>query len=176
MACLAKKPADRPQSADELSARLAAVPLDREWSGDRARGWWDRHRPCRRPGLAGAGGGGEVTALRRYASPAALRRYGAAALRRWPDGSLLFPTKRGVLHGPRAQPGNTEDTEGARSARQPSHAAWERVEEMFLGVAGPPLPLLEPRGTSGAPNCEEPSVLPWLLGWGGERATWRRSV
>jgi serine/threonine-protein kinase len=46
MACLAKTPADRPQSADELSARLAAVPLDREWSGDRAREWWDRHRPA----------------------------------------------------------------------------------------------------------------------------------
>jgi serine/threonine-protein kinase len=45
MACLAKNPADRPQSADELSARLATVPLDRKWSGDRAREWWNRHRP-----------------------------------------------------------------------------------------------------------------------------------
>jgi serine/threonine-protein kinase len=46
LACLAKRPADRPQSADELSARLAAVPLPREWTVDRAREWWDRHRPA----------------------------------------------------------------------------------------------------------------------------------
>jgi serine/threonine-protein kinase len=46
MACLAKKPGNRPQSADELSARLAAVPLDREWTVERAREWWDRHRPA----------------------------------------------------------------------------------------------------------------------------------
>jgi serine/threonine-protein kinase len=46
MACLAKSPGDRPQSADELSMRLAAVPLEREWTVDRAREWWDRHRPA----------------------------------------------------------------------------------------------------------------------------------
>jgi eukaryotic-like serine/threonine-protein kinase len=46
--CLAKNPADRPQTADELAARLASVPLAREWSGIRAREWWDRHRPAGR--------------------------------------------------------------------------------------------------------------------------------
>jgi hypothetical protein len=44
--CLAKDPADRPQTADELAARLAAVPVPREWSGLRAREWWDRNRPA----------------------------------------------------------------------------------------------------------------------------------
>ena len=44
--CLAKDPGDRPQTADELAARLAAVPLAREWTDGRAREWWDRHRPA----------------------------------------------------------------------------------------------------------------------------------
>ena len=44
--CLAKDPGGRPQTADELAARLAAVPLDPEWTDDRAREWWDRHRPA----------------------------------------------------------------------------------------------------------------------------------
>jgi len=46
MACLSKQPADRPQTADELAARLAAVPLAQEWTADRAQEWWDRHRPA----------------------------------------------------------------------------------------------------------------------------------
>jgi eukaryotic-like serine/threonine-protein kinase len=45
MSCLAKDPTDRPQTADELAARLASVRLEREWTVQRAREWWDRHRP-----------------------------------------------------------------------------------------------------------------------------------
>ena len=40
MACLAKDPDARPASADELGARLAAVPLERRWTAERARMWW----------------------------------------------------------------------------------------------------------------------------------------
>ena len=46
LACLAKQPESRPQSADELAAQLAAVPLQREWTVERAREWWNRHRPA----------------------------------------------------------------------------------------------------------------------------------
>ena len=45
MSCLEKDPANRPASAVELAARLAEVPVDREWSAERARRWWDTHRP-----------------------------------------------------------------------------------------------------------------------------------
>jgi serine/threonine-protein kinase len=45
MACLAKDPELRPQTADELRALLEAVPLARPWGLDRARQWWDAHRP-----------------------------------------------------------------------------------------------------------------------------------
>ncbi|MBA3258378.1 MAG: serine/threonine protein kinase [Gemmatimonadales bacterium] len=46
LACLAKKPGGRPQTADELAERLASVSLEREWTGWRAREWWDRHQPA----------------------------------------------------------------------------------------------------------------------------------
>jgi serine/threonine-protein kinase len=39
--CLAKDPADRPQSAKELSLRLAEVEGAESWTQDRARGWWE---------------------------------------------------------------------------------------------------------------------------------------
>ena len=44
LSCLAKEPAGRPQSARELSARLAAIETS-EWSQERARAWWGEHRP-----------------------------------------------------------------------------------------------------------------------------------
>ena len=40
LACLAKEPAGRPQSVDELSNRLALVPVDRQWNRERALEWW----------------------------------------------------------------------------------------------------------------------------------------
>ena len=45
LACLAKDPAARPQSARELSQRLAEVDCANPWSEERAREWWSRHRP-----------------------------------------------------------------------------------------------------------------------------------
>jgi tRNA A-37 threonylcarbamoyl transferase component Bud32 len=45
LACLAKQPADRPQTADELAARLESVRTMDEWTPLRARDWWDVNRP-----------------------------------------------------------------------------------------------------------------------------------
>ncbi|MFN8648246.1 MAG: serine/threonine-protein kinase [Gemmatimonadales bacterium] len=45
LACLAKRPADRPASAAELARRLAAAVGPEPWSQERARAWWDRHHP-----------------------------------------------------------------------------------------------------------------------------------
>ena len=45
MACLAKDPAARPQSARELSGVLAAIRFQSPWTEDRARKWWTRHEP-----------------------------------------------------------------------------------------------------------------------------------
>jgi hypothetical protein len=44
--CLSKDPGGRPQTADQLVERLAAVPLAQEWNDSRAGEWWDRHRPA----------------------------------------------------------------------------------------------------------------------------------
>jgi len=46
LACLAKDPADRPQTADELATRLGSVRVADEWTPLRAREWWDEHRPA----------------------------------------------------------------------------------------------------------------------------------
>jgi serine/threonine-protein kinase len=43
LSCLAKDPANRPQSARELSLRLAEVAGASAWTQDRAREWWETH-------------------------------------------------------------------------------------------------------------------------------------
>jgi serine/threonine protein kinase len=45
LACLAKLPEDRPQSALELSRLLAAAVPREGWSEERAHRWWDLHHP-----------------------------------------------------------------------------------------------------------------------------------
>jgi serine/threonine-protein kinase len=49
LACLAKDRADRPQSADELSARLAACQTAPPWTPEHAQEWWDSHSTARPP-------------------------------------------------------------------------------------------------------------------------------
>jgi serine/threonine-protein kinase len=44
MACLAKNPDERPQSAEQLSRMLGGVPLP-AWTQRRAEAWWRAHRP-----------------------------------------------------------------------------------------------------------------------------------
>jgi serine/threonine-protein kinase len=43
--CLDKQPERRPESADALARLLATVPLADPWTAERARHWWERHRP-----------------------------------------------------------------------------------------------------------------------------------
>ncbi|MEP6802441.1 MAG: serine/threonine-protein kinase [Acidobacteriota bacterium] len=43
MSCLQKDPNNRPQTMQELAASLRTVPLEREWTDDRARRWWLAH-------------------------------------------------------------------------------------------------------------------------------------
>jgi eukaryotic-like serine/threonine-protein kinase len=50
LACLAKDPAARPQSAKELADRLAEIETPGLWQAEQARAWWDRHQPERRSG------------------------------------------------------------------------------------------------------------------------------
>jgi serine/threonine-protein kinase len=45
LACLAKDPAHRPQSARELSLRLRELEVRHPWSQERAREWWTLHKP-----------------------------------------------------------------------------------------------------------------------------------
>jgi serine/threonine protein kinase len=47
LSCLAKDPANRPQSARELSLRLGEVEGATAWTQDRAREWWAKHQPVR---------------------------------------------------------------------------------------------------------------------------------
>jgi hypothetical protein len=45
LACLAKDLDHRPQSADELSQRLAACETISPWTSGRVQEWWDLNRP-----------------------------------------------------------------------------------------------------------------------------------
>jgi serine/threonine-protein kinase len=46
MSCLAKDPADRPQTAKELSHCLAAIDGANPWTEENARAWWAAHEPA----------------------------------------------------------------------------------------------------------------------------------
>ena len=52
LACLAKDPAHRPQTADELAMRFGSVRAADEWTPLRAREWWDENRPASPAGAA----------------------------------------------------------------------------------------------------------------------------
>jgi serine/threonine protein kinase len=45
MECLAKDPAERPQTAREVSRRLAEIGGLEPWTEERARAWWQMHQP-----------------------------------------------------------------------------------------------------------------------------------
>jgi len=45
LSCLEKNPAKRPQSARELSSRLAEMPVVAPWTEEQAAIWWSRHEP-----------------------------------------------------------------------------------------------------------------------------------
>ncbi len=45
LACLAKRPEDRPQSAAELDRALAEIEIE-PWSEEEATQWWRQHQPA----------------------------------------------------------------------------------------------------------------------------------
>jgi serine/threonine-protein kinase len=59
LACLAKRPDDRPRDAGELRRRLAALGLADRWTPDSAERWWSTHQPDE-PEPCGACDQGEV--------------------------------------------------------------------------------------------------------------------
>jgi serine/threonine protein kinase len=46
--CLAKDPASRPQSAQAVAERLAALPFVRPWTPSAAARWWETNGPVAR--------------------------------------------------------------------------------------------------------------------------------
>ena len=76
LACLAKNPADRPQTAEELQALLNEVPLEASWNQKRAMGWWSVHVPDLVERACETCGHGETEQ-----TPAPLRRRPAPVLR-----------------------------------------------------------------------------------------------
>jgi len=52
LACLAKRPDDRPADMDEVSRRLAEVPIGEPWTAERAAQWWAAHQPVSPAGAA----------------------------------------------------------------------------------------------------------------------------
>jgi len=49
LSCLAKDPSHRPQSARDLSRRLAEIGGAKAWTQERAQSWWVEHQPTRPP-------------------------------------------------------------------------------------------------------------------------------
>lgn len=45
LACLSKKPTDRPQSAADFAVQLQAIEFERRWDSELGRRWWERHLP-----------------------------------------------------------------------------------------------------------------------------------
>jgi hypothetical protein len=56
LACLAKRPEDRPSSAHVLRRRLRDCAAAGRWTNDRAAEWWAAHRHQLRSGGASASG------------------------------------------------------------------------------------------------------------------------
>ena len=56
LACLAKRPEDRPSSARDLRERLRACAAAGRWTNDRAAAWWAAHRHQLRSSGAGSSG------------------------------------------------------------------------------------------------------------------------